>query len=486
MKIVIGYPPLANEKGIPLLGQNRQFQWFSEPTYIYPMVPASAATLLKHSGFEVVWLDGIASEENYESWLLRLVQVAPDIVALETKTPVVRFHWNIVKDIKARLNTIVVLMGDHVTAFPEESLTQCPVDYILTGGDYDFLLDNLARHLRDGITLEPGFFWQGGNSGPFVLNHDLSLLPMIDRDLTQWKLYSEKNGNYKVTPGTYTMVARDCWWGKCSFCSWTTLYPTYHTRRPEQLVEEIGNLITVYGVKEVMDDSGSFPSGPWLEKFCNLIIEKGYQDQIRLDCNMRFGACSLEQYQLMRKAGFRFVLFGLESGNQATLDRLNKGLTVDEVISSCKNAKLAGLNPHITIMFGYPWETMEDVQRTVTLGKYLMKKGYADTLQATVVIPYPGTPLFKECREQGLLKTENWDRYDMKEPVMKTLIPEEDLLAAVQSVYKVVFDPEFIMRKIARVRSVEDVRFIIRAGKKVFGHVRDFKKNNSTCFFGKN
>ena len=51
LKISISYPPLESDKGIPLLSQNRQFQWFSEPTYIYPMVPAYAATLLKENGF---------------------------------------------------------------------------------------------------------------------------------------------------------------------------------------------------------------------------------------------------------------------------------------------------------------------------------------------------------------------------------------------------------------------------------------------------
>ena len=47
LKIAISYPPLESKKGTPLLSQNRQFQWFSDPTYIYPMIPATAATLLK-------------------------------------------------------------------------------------------------------------------------------------------------------------------------------------------------------------------------------------------------------------------------------------------------------------------------------------------------------------------------------------------------------------------------------------------------------
>lgn len=475
MKVAIGYPPLESEKGVPLISQNRQFQWFCEPTYIYPVVPAHAATLLDKSGFEVSWVDGIAGEETFDGWMADLKRASPDLIALETKTPVVKRHWKIVDEIKGQLDSKVVLMGDHVTALPEESLEMSKVDYVLTGGDYDFLLKNLASHLEFGEDLEPGIFWRGGNTGRFKLDHDLNSLPFIDRDLTRWRLYSEKNGNFMNTPGTYTMAARDCWWHRCTFCSWTTLYPRYRLRSPESLLDEIGELISERGIREVMDDSGTFPVGKWLEKFCQGMIDRGYNEEVRLDCNMRFGACSLEQYRLMRKAGFRFVLFGLESANQATLDRIDKGLAAEEIAPSCKKAKEAGLNPHITIMFGYPWEDEKDVSRTVALGKHLMKKGYADTLQATMVIPYPGTPLFAECKEKGLLKTEDWDRFDMREPVMKTpLMAEEELQRAVQSVYKVAFDPEFMVRKVMGIRSLDDVRFIVRAGRKVIGHVRDF------------
>ena len=44
-------------------------------------------------------------------------------------------------------------------------------------------------------------------SGGFELKHDLNTLPRIDRELTRWKLYAYANGNFKYTPGTYTMVA---------------------------------------------------------------------------------------------------------------------------------------------------------------------------------------------------------------------------------------------------------------------------------------
>ena len=188
---------------------------------------------------------------------------------------------------------------------------------------------------------------------------------------------------------TYTMVGRDCWYHKCSFCSWTTTYPQFRTRRPESLLDETGMLIEKYGVKEIMDDTGTFPVGEWLRNFCKGMIERGYNKKIFMDCNMRFGAASKEDYEFMKEAGFRLLLFGIESANQSTLDRLEKGLKVEEIIKSCKQARSAGLYPHITIMFAYPWETYEEALNTLNSGRWLLKKGYAWTVQATVVITYP-------------------------------------------------------------------------------------------------
>lgn len=496
MKIAISYPPLENVKGTPLLGQNRQFQWFNNPTYIYPMVPAYAATYLKSKGYDVVWNDAIAEGWTYKQYLDFYKTSDLDLVMIETKTPVVKMHWNIVDELKRiKPSTLVVMVGDHVTAFPEETMRACSVDYILTGGNYDFLLAGLCDNLRDNHNelnveqLDPGIWYRSDgeikNTGKFVLNQDLNELPMIDRDLTKWELYSEKNGNYSKLPGTYTMAARDCWHHKCTFCSWTTLYPKYLVRKPELLLDEIGVLIEKYGVKEIMDDSGAFPIGEWLHAFCKGMIERGYNKKVILDCNMRFCALSFEEYKLMREAGFRFVLFGMESANQETLDRIVKSEKIEDMVESCKMAKKAGLSPHITLMMGYPWEDEAMVQNTVKLGRKILIKGWANTLQATVLIPYPGTPLHKECQEKGWLLTENYEDYDQRMPVMKTPMGSDKIKEAVQSVYKVSFNPEFLARRILGIRSWSDVKFLFRAAGKVIGHMTDFggkgKKDCQNC-----
>ncbi len=492
MKVLISYPPLDQAKGCATLGQNRQFQYFADPTFIYPVVPAQAATVLRDEGHTVIWNDCIAEGLTRADFFRLIEEEKPDLIVFETKTPVIKQHWRLIDEIKAKLATVnyqpsTVLVGDHVTALPEESMRSSQVDFILTGGDYDFLLRNLCENLNLADphspfpiphSLEPGIWYREGekimNSGPFRQDHDLNQLPSIDRDLTKWELYAYKNGNYKRTPGTYIMSGRDCWWGRCSFCSWTTLYPHFRVRSVENVLDEIGEIIDRYPVREVMDDTGTFPRGEWLREFCRGMVDRGYQKRIGLDCNFRFGAATEDDYRQMKRAGFRFLLFGLESANQKTLDRLNKGLKVETIVESCRRARRSGLYPHITIMFGYPWESYEDARRTFKLGRYLLTRGYAYTMQATLVVPYPGTPLYRECRENDWLLTSDWDNFDMKKPVMKTPFPEEKLLKLIQRMYRLAFDPRFLARKILSIRDTHDLKFFLRAGKKVLGHVKDF------------
>jgi radical SAM superfamily enzyme YgiQ (UPF0313 family) len=489
LRVAIAYPPLPSEKGVPLLSQNRQFQWFTRPTYIYPVVPALAATQAQRAGHEVAWLDGIASEWSVAEFERRLAEFRPEVVMLETKTPVVSMHWAYIRSLKERMPGVrVVLVGDHVTALPEESFAQCPVDFILTGGDYDFLLLNLLGCLAaagggcpDDAKLEPGVYWREPDgsvksSGRFRLDHDLKTVPWIDRELTQWRLYSEKNGNYRQTPGTYIMSGRDCWHGKCTFCSWTTLYPSFRAREPKEVVDEIGQLIERYGVREIMDDTGCLPAGAWLKTFCEEMIARGYHKKVKIDCNMRFGRLGEAECRLMKKAGFRLVLFGLESANQATLDRLVKGVTVEQILAGAKAASQAGLNVHVTVMFGYPWEGEAEIGNTVRLARTLLRKGYAYTLQVTMLIPYPGTPLFRELDAAGLLLTKDWDDFDMRRQVMKAGVSEEVIKGAVRQVYRAFLHPETILRRLASTRDpVEDLKFYWRGFLSLAGHLRDFK-----------
>lgn len=472
MRIAIGYPPLNDPRGHHQTGQNRQAQVFVHGAYIYPVIMASAATMCKEAGHEVMWADGEAEEQSWDVYLSSLCRFEPELVMFEIKTPSAKRTYERVRLLKEKLpKTVFVLCGDHATALPQEALDEKGADVVITGGDYDFaLLDLIGKNIRSGIS-------------EFGTKSELKNLPIPDRELTKWRLYGyEKgSGNYKYLPGTHTYFGRDCWWrkdGGCTFCSWTNTFKNFRVVSPERAFDEIKQCDAL-GIREVFDDTGTFPVGKWLEEFCEKIIKwrEKSRSKIKLGCNMRPGALDKAQYTLLGRAGFRFILYGLESANQFTLDKINKGQKPGDMEGSLKMAKRSGLEPHVTCMVGYPWETFEDARRTISFTKDLFKKGLIDTLQATICIPYPGTALYKQCLENGWLKyhPKDWDMWDMRRPVMDTGIPDEDLLGLTRGIYKSCITPKFIARKVCSIRSLDDIKFLWRATKFMGGHLVDFK-----------
>ncbi len=459
-------PPLDRfVSGTPQISQNRQYQLFKSHSTIYPILLASAATLLKSKGYDVIWDDAITKKEKYSDWIRKICKERPDIIAVESKTPVVKMHWSIIEDIKAASpGTKVVLMGDHVSAFPKESLSG-GADYVLKNGDYDISLLNLLEQIE---------------GKPITKFDSLDELPFVDRELTCWKDYLKGNGNFKWSPNAYIHSSRDCYWGRCRFCSWASLYPpcSFRTRSPENVIEEIKILVEKYGVKEIMDDSGTFNKNPWLKRFCELMIETGLNKRVKISCNARFGILTKEDYKRMKTANFRLLLFGLESSNQGILNSIDKGIKTKDIIEGCKWAMESGLSPHITIMTGMPMETKETVEETLALVKGLISKNYISTWQSTFIIPYPNTPLYKECLEKGLLLVEDgdWCKFNMRHLIIRSGLSEKETKDYVSKFYKLSFSPKFILHKFLSIRSFADIKYIWRGFLAVTKkHLKSFK-----------
>jgi len=144
---------------------------------------------------------------------------------------------------------------------------------------------------------------------------------------------------------------------------------------------------------------------------------------------MRFG--TNPPYKLMKQAGFRMLLYGLESANQSTLDRINKGIQISEVENELKEASQAGLQAHIAVMFGYPWETDKDAINTLNLTHYLLKKGYAKTAQASVFT------------QEGVPRNNKYKHYTKR-------------------IYNVKYNPQFWFNQLKDIRNKDDIKYLWR------------------------
>lgn len=463
MKIAISYPPIVNSLGQKaMVSQNRNVQYFSVPTYLLGITHAQAATNLRDMGHNVYWDDGNAQLKSYKTWKKDLIEFNPDIIIFESTTPIMDFMWNTVNEIKSELkDSIVIMTGYHSMRKPEETLKMSKTDLVVLSNHVDFVLEKLVNEISNFdkkvlINLKTDSICYKNSKGELINNksfkkiENVNLSSIIDRDLVKWKNYAYENGNFLQTPGTYaTSVIRDCTFGKCTFCRYNGPELSFSIMNIKKSVDEYENLIRNYKVKEIFDDSGVWYRGKDARDFANEIISRNlHKENCYFGFNTRFEYLDEDTIKLLAKANFRFVLIGLESGSNETLNRLKKGYTRETVIKTLDLMKKHGLHPHLTIMVGYYWETEKMLSETVEFVKKLMFEGLARTLQVTLCTPLDYTPYHEECINKGVLLTKKYSDHDMSKLIVKTPIDHSKYYDAVKEMYYIAFHPKFILRQI--------------------------------------
>ena len=499
MKVSISYPPIINELGQKaMVSQNRNVQYFSVPTYLLPVIHAQAASSLKKK-VNVLWDDGNAQLKDYNKWIKDLISEKPDVIVLESTTPVMNFIWKTINELKEILkDTIIILTGYHSMRKPIESFEKSKVDIVILSNHVDFVLNELIdeliskkniNNLDDLNTNGISFRKKNGEISKnftFKKIEKISQSEIIDRDLVQWKNYAYENGNFLQTPGTYsTSVIRDCTFGKCTFCRYNGPELSFSIMDVKKSVDEYENLINNYKVREIFDDSGVWYRGQDARNFANEIIKRGlHKKGCYFGFNTRFEYLDEDTIKLLSKANFRFILIGLESGNNETLINLKKGYTTETVKDTLKMLVKHGLHPHLTIMVGYYWETKKMLDDTVKFVRELMFKGYARTLQVTLCTPLDYTPYHQECIDKNLMVTNDYNDHDMSKLIVKTPIDHKYYYEAVKKMYLVALHPMFIIRQFMFLFSLRkrDWQFFftysVRALRRVRQHIFNLTKAN--------
>lgn len=495
MKISISYPPIVNDRGQKaMVSQNRNVQYFSVPTYLLPVTHAQAATLLKKNGFEVIWDDGNSQLKSYDLWMRDLINSKPDLIVFESTTPVMKFMWKTINKVKLALpKSIIIMTGYHSMRMPDETFENSKTDIVMLSNHIDFVLLKIANSLKvnknindlniDGIALRKN---DKTVKLSFKKVENINNSELIDRDLIKWKNYAYENGNFLQTPGTYaSSVIRDCSFGKCTFCRYNGPELSFSIMNVKKSVDEYERLINDYKVKEIFDDSGVWYRGKDARDFANEIIKRGlHKKGCYFGFNTRFEYLDEETIELLGKANFRFVLLGLESGSDYTLNKLKKGYTRETVLNTLRLLTKHGMHPHLTIMVGYYWETQEMLDETVSFVKEIMLGGLARTLQVTLCTPLDYTPYHQECIDNDVLLVSDYNDFDMSRLIVKTPIPHQNYYDAVKEMYYIALSPKFILRQLLFLGTFKKKNFQflftygLRALRRVRQHVFNLTKSH--------
>jgi anaerobic magnesium-protoporphyrin IX monomethyl ester cyclase len=258
---------------------------------------------------------------------------------------------------------------------------------------------------------------------------------------------------YPVTAFRYILATRGCPYN-CFFCGSRRIWsrkPRF--RSPENVIREIGSL-QQKGLRSVHFADDTFGADKqYITDLCNAFMNDC--PDMKWSCEIHVKLVDEQTISLMKAAGCHSIDLGIESGNDDILRQMRKQITIEEALAACRIIKKRGIELNTFFMVGFPQETEDTLNDTVTA----MKKTKCNQVAYSIFTPYPGTEAFEFCRENGLVD----DNYDIslhnhQSPLNSFCmnIPPERFRALVSEVEKMV-DRKNALNRIKRVFSLNTI-----------------------------
>jgi len=383
-----------------------------------PLGLAWIASVLERRGHEVKIVDSPTLGLSIGDFVKIVESWSPDVVGLSSLTPTIRLAYKAAKAVKAVDEDMKVVVGGvHATFMWREVLEECPhVDYVVLGEGEETmsqLIEALEKEAKPrGI---PGIALRN-ESGEAVMTGpwrpvDLERLPPPARHLLPMDRYTVFDRPVRVV---HIMASRGCPYG-CVFCA-TSYYfgRRVRFRRVEQVLDEVAECADKYKTKTfAFTDDELTINKRWFDSFLKGLRERGLD--IRWTCGSRVDSVDERLLARMFSSGCTTIYFGVESGSQETIDKIGKRIDLRQAEKVFEAIRKVGGSAVATFILGFPWETVDDMKKTI---KFALKLD-PDYAQFTYATPYPGTPLYEMAKEHDLIVDHDWSHYTTVRPVMR-------------------------------------------------------------------
>lgn len=392
----------------------------------FPLGLAYLAAVLERNGHEVVLIDSLAgfdkpTQPNADGLfrcgmteaelVASTLNVKPDLIgvtcAYTVQYPTTR---SLAQSIKCATDVPIVIGGAHCSALPSETLADGCFDYVVIGeGELPLLA--ICAHLERGTSLAGvhGIAYRDAvgrsheNDKEPIANVNAVPIParhLFDMNKYIYSPYSH-NGSTLRMPYATMISSRGCPL-KCSFCSVHTIWGRNNrTRDPRQVVDEIEHLNREYGIREIhFEDDMLTLDRQRVIDICREIISRKLDITWTTPNGVYVNTLNWELLTAMKESGCYQLALAIESGSESVLRTLmKKNISLAYAREVVKMMRKLKMGVYFFLIIGTPGETEADIVKTVEYAKELMP----DEAYFSIATPYPGTPLYDQCRTHGYI-----------------------------------------------------------------------------------
>jgi len=375
------------------------------------------AAALEKASLSVKILDDDLYQVGFEKIASLASKIDPVVVGVTATTATIKNALKYVKAIKEILpNTLAVIGGSHPTFTPSGTLKAGDgLDVVVVGEGEETLTEVAEEYIKNGFNnfenVKGIVYRDNGKinaTPPRPLIKNLDGLSFPARHLVPFNEYKTSQSQ---AGGIIT--SRGCVFN-CNYCSSSLIMgKKFRSRSAENVVDELEELVYKYGVRDIAFLDDIF--------MLNKRRARAVADEIKNRCldisfvtSSRVDTVNQELLECLKSAGMSTLYCGIESGSQRVLDLMGKGITLKQSEDAIKAAKNVDINVLGSFMLGYPGETAQEMDQTIDFSIKLDP----DYGQFSILTPFPGTPIYYELKQKGLLDTEDWSKYTVLDSVV--------------------------------------------------------------------
>jgi anaerobic magnesium-protoporphyrin IX monomethyl ester cyclase len=384
-----------------------------------PLATLYAAAALRESGLSVAAFDAMLLEPavgfgaSLTTHQPRIVAVYEDDFNFLSKMCLTRMRevaWQMATTARA-IGAVTIVHGsdstDHPALFLENGF-----DYVLCGEAEQTLAQLCQSILRneevpplDGLVRfdENGGLMATGQR--LAKNPQWAQLPIAARDLVDLAPYRrawiDAHGYFSIN----MVSSRGCPY-RCNWCAKPISGNKFHLRPAAAVAQEMMLLKQEAGVQHIWFGDDIFAlDQEWTRDFAAEVAMRDAAVPFKIQS--RANLMTEATVGNLKAAGCSEVWMGVESGSQAVLDAMDKGLSIESVRAARERLRTAGIRACYFLQFGYPGETWPELQETIAF----VRETRPDDVGISFSYPLPGTVFYERVRRQMGPKR-NWTDSD--------------------------------------------------------------------------